>query len=187
MPVQLDGAIVHRKRGPERDAAPPAARLPFTARPAQIRVPRLEVRTPDPREAAADAATLVQRARDCADRGELEQARAWCEQALAIDKLDARSHYLLASVLQALRQTDAAANELRRTLYLEPRHVLAHYALGRLARRQGRAQESLRHFRNALRAIDAWAPEEAARAFEGMDATRLAEVIRASMKEETRA
>jgi hypothetical protein len=48
-------------------------------------------------------------------------------------------------------------------------------------RRQGRVLESARHFRNALRAIDAWSPDEAARAFDGMDVTRLAEVIRASM------
>jgi hypothetical protein len=63
--------------------------------------------------------------------------------------------------------------------------VLAHCALGHLARRQGRAHESARHFRNALRAIDAWAPEDAAREFEGMDVLRLAEVIRAIMVAET--
>jgi chemotaxis protein methyltransferase CheR len=183
VPVHLDGAIVHRKRDTAPIAAPAAPALPFDVAPPPVAVSRRETPAPQPREEALDAATLAQRARDCADRGELEQARTWCERAVSADKLDARSHYLLASVLQELRQTDAAANELRRTLYLEPRHVLAHYALGHLARRQGRAHESVRHFRNALRAIDAWTPDEAARAFEGMDVARLAEVIRASMKD----
>lgn len=178
--VHFDGAIAHRKTGSAATIAP-AASVPPDIAPPQIVVPRRESRAPVPGEQASDAAALARRARDCADRGELVQARAWCERAVAADKLNAHSHYLLASVLHELRLGDAAASELRRTLYLEPRHVLAHYALGHLARRQGHAHESTRHFRNALRAIEGWASEDAAREFEGMDLRRLAEVIRASM------
>jgi chemotaxis protein methyltransferase CheR len=188
VPVHFGGAIVHRKRAavaPAPTGRPPSPAA-IDAAPPQIVVPRRPeppAREDPPRDETPDAATLARHARECADRGELELARTWCERAVRADTLDARSHYLLANVLQELRQTDAAADELRRTLYLEPRHVLAHYALGNLARRQGRSQESLRHFRNALRAIDTWAPDEAARAFEGMDVTRLAQVIRASMSD----
>jgi chemotaxis protein methyltransferase CheR len=180
VPVHLDGAIVHRKRDafPAQVASTPA---PPPEAPSTRYVPPTAPQIVMQPEPAPDPDALSRRARECANRGELEEARAWCERAVAADKLNAHSHYLLASVLQELRLADAAASALRRTLYLEPRHVLAHYALGHLSRRQGRVLESARHFRNALRAIDAWAPDEAAREFDGMDVMRLAEVIRASM------
>jgi chemotaxis protein methyltransferase CheR len=195
-PVHLGGTtIAHRKSHvAARAATPPAAAPgPVPALPAhspaaapspqQAIVPPLGAPPATRDEPSPEPATLVRRARECANRGELEEARAWCERAVAADKLDAHSHYLLASVLQELNLTDAAAHALRRTLYLEPRHVLAHYALGHLARREGREHDCARHLRNALRAIGEWPPQVAAREFEGMDVMRLAEVIRASMKE----
>jgi chemotaxis protein methyltransferase CheR len=184
VPVHFEGAIVHRKRAALHPTpAPIEPGLPVPPLPRRAERPIVVTHEPPPRDAAA----LAQRAQDCANRGELEQARAWCERAVAADKLDAHAHYLLASILQELRLADEAASALRRTLYLEPRHVLAHYALGHLARRKGRAHESVRHFRNALRAIGRWSAEDAAREFDGMDVTRLAEVIRASIATEARA
>lgn len=183
-PVHFDGAIAHRKRG--ANVAVPVANIPPAtpepiAMPVAARAPAITRQEPR-RPTAPDAATLARQAQDCANRGALEEARRWCERAIAADKLDARSHFLLAGVLQELRLGEEAASALRRTIYLEPRHVLAHYALGHLARQGGRADEAARHFRNALRAIGAWSPQDAAREFDGMDVQRLAEVIRAGMK-----
>jgi chemotaxis protein methyltransferase CheR len=189
--VHFEGAIVHRKVGSlsvaspvVEPAAPPVVPTAMPT-PPDDRTPsrtELKVDAPEPGPPKPDARELVRRARECADRGELEHAREWCERAVAADKLDADAQYLLASVLQELKLVDAAAGALRRAVYIEPRHVLAHYALGNLARRAGREPESLRHFRNALRAVSASAPGEAPRGCEGIDAARMAEVIRSTME-----
>ncbi|HVZ43474.1 MAG TPA: protein-glutamate O-methyltransferase CheR [Ramlibacter sp.] len=135
-------------------------------------------------DADADAATLAARARGAADRGDLEAALAWCERAVAADKMNPRWHYLNASILQELGRAREAAAALRRTLYLDPGHALAHVALGTLARRAGLAEASARHLRNALATVSAHAPADVLDAFEGMSAGRIAQAIRSSLAEE---
>ena len=116
-------------------------------------------------------------ARECANRGQLGEAEAWCRQAITCDKLNPSHHYLLAVVLQELGCADEAAQALQRALYLDGDFIIAHYALGNLRRAQGRFNEARRHFDNALRflydqADDAVLPES-----DGLSASRLAEII----------
>lgn len=89
-------------------------------------------------------------ARMAADRGQLTEALDWCDRAIAQDKLVAESHYLRGLILQELGQTDEAIRSLRRVLYLDPRHALAHLALGYLVWRQGRRSDARKHLQLAL-------------------------------------
>jgi chemotaxis protein methyltransferase CheR len=180
--VHFEKAIAHRK-------SPVFADDPVVFEAAKFAPAAFDARCVESPVAAArdqelpEATDLIRRARESADRGALEQARELCERALAADKLEASSHYLLANVLLELGLGEEAAGALRRTLYLQPNHALAHCTLGHLARKAGKSRDSMRHYRNALRAIDASAPQQIPNRFDGMDVARLAELIRGSMQE----
>jgi len=115
--------------------------------------------------------------RALANQGQLSEARAWCDRWLAADKLDASGHYLRAVILQELGEHDAARQALQRAVYLRPEQVLAHFALGNLARSAGSAAEAQRHFRNALRLLQSQPPEEPLPESDGLTAGRLTEII----------
>jgi len=116
-------------------------------------------------------------ARALANQGQLSEARAWCDRWLAADKLDASAHYLRAVILQELGEHDAAGQALQRAVYLRPEQVLAHFALGNLARSTGSSTEAGRHFRNALRLLKSQPPDEPLPESDGLTAGRLTEII----------
>jgi chemotaxis protein methyltransferase CheR len=128
----------------------------------------------------ANAQVLAQLARVDANQGHLAGALAWCEKALAADKLNPGYHYLLATILQERGQTTESMQSLQRALYLDQHFVLAHFALGTLTRRQGRLKESHKHFANALALLNAYGQDEILPESEGMTAGRLREIIRST-------
>lgn len=132
--------------------------------------------------AGAEAIPLLVRA--YANLGRLAEAEEWCHRAIAGDRLDAGLHYLLAVVLQERDRPADAAASLRRALYLDPRLVVAHFALGRLMHQQGRFTEARRHFTNARSLLDACPPDEVLPESEGMTAGMLLQVIAAVGGEE---
>lgn len=159
-PVPFDGAVFYRKAGAAEPVPAPSPVLawePVTpALPVVDRPPDAANEAPaaaaavDEGAPAAAVNALLHRARQQADTGQLELARATVEQALVPAKLDAGAHHLHAVILQELGQPGEARSALQRAIYLEPDFVLAHHALGQLALRQGRGAEAQRHFGNAL-------------------------------------
>jgi chemotaxis protein methyltransferase CheR len=125
----------------------------------------------------ANAPGMVLLARACANQGRLAEARQWCEKALAADKLNAGMHYLHATILQEQSALDEAIGALKRALYLEPRFVLAHWALGTLALRQGKLKESGKHVANALALLSAYRRDDILPESDGITAGRLREII----------
>jgi chemotaxis protein methyltransferase CheR len=128
-------------------------------------------------EGEQTAASKLLMARIAANLGRLEEALHWCELALAANKLDPGSHYLQAAILEEQGERGLAAEALKRALYLAPDFVLAHFALGNLARQLGRSKAN-KHFDNALRLLQDYAPEQVLPESEGITAGRLAEIIR---------
>ena len=126
---------------------------------------------PDDREALSSSA------RDCANQGRLGEAIAWCEQAIAADKLNPARHYLLAAIRQEQGQTNAAARSLNRALYLDSGFALAHFSLGNLRLSQGRQREAERHFTNALAALRTHPHDEILPEAEGLTTGRLVEIV----------
>jgi chemotaxis protein methyltransferase CheR len=135
-------------------------------------------------QAPAAARGLLVRA--YANQGKLADALACCDQALAIDPLNVKLQYLRATVLQEQGATAEAMRTLRRTLYLEPRFVLAHFALGNLALRANRSQEAAKHFAHALALADQYRPDDLLPESEGLTAGRLTEIIRSTTGREIR-
>ena len=117
-------------------------------------------------------------ARALANQGKLADALAWCDRWIAADKLDAAGHYLRAVVLLEHGHLDDARGSLQRALYLEPDFVLAHFALGSLARGGDNDEKADKHFANALDLLDRLQPHDVLPESDGLTAGRLAETIR---------
>jgi chemotaxis protein methyltransferase CheR len=120
--------------------------------------------------------------RALADQGKLPEALALCEDALASDKLDPGLHFLRAIILQELNRIDEAGASLKRTLYLDRNFVLAHFALGNIAMRQGKVPAAKKHFENVLSLLKENRPEDILPESEGLTAGRFREIIQATIE-----
>lgn len=128
---------------------------------------------------APDAPAFSLLARALANQGQLAAALAWCERWIAADKLDAAGHYLRAVILLESGDPEQARLCLQRTLYLQPDFVLAHYALGNLARSRGKSGEADKHFANALDVLRHYQADELLPEADGLTAGRLTETLTA--------
>jgi chemotaxis protein methyltransferase CheR len=123
-----------------------------------------------------DAQAMFSLARICANQGKLAEALAWCDKAIAVDKLAARVHYLRATILQEQSSIPEALHALRHAVYAEPQFVLGHFALGNLTLKHGTPKESQKHFENVLLLLARYRPEEIVPESDGLSAGRLIEM-----------
>lgn len=103
--------------------------------------------------AATEAQVASAAAQSHANRGELDQALAACDAAIASDKTNASYHYLRACILQEQHRMADAAEAFRRVLFLDPQAVMAEFALGCLAEREGGREQARHHFAVVLRLL----------------------------------
>jgi chemotaxis protein methyltransferase CheR len=122
-------------------------------------------------------------AQACANLGRLEEAQIWCEEALAENRLDPRLHYLMASVLLERNQIGAAETSLERAVTADDHFVLAHFALGNLARRFRDSSEARRHYRRALDLLRHYQADEILPDSEGLTAGRLSEITERALSQ----
>jgi chemotaxis protein methyltransferase CheR len=130
-----------------------------------------------PQNEPHESAALSIEARSFADQVNLTAALGCCDRWIAADKLNPASHYLRSVVLQEQGVMLEAVQSLRRALYLDPEHVLAHFAMGNLARGRNQFFESRRHLSNALRLLKTFSPQTVLPESDGVTAGRLAEII----------
>ena len=116
-------------------------------------------------------------ARSCANQGRLSEALAWCEKAIAADKMNSANHYLSATILQEQGRHDIAIQSLMRALYLAPDFVLAHFSLGNLHQSQGRYREAQRYFGNVLLLLRKHPQDEILPEADGLTSGRLVEIV----------
>ncbi|MDQ2732035.1 MAG: tetratricopeptide repeat protein [Armatimonadota bacterium] len=120
-------------------------------------------------------------ARINANAGKLNEALAWCDRAIALHKTEPSYRYLRATILQEQGNTDDAIASLNAAVYLNSDFVLAHFALGNLARQQGRFQEGDRRLENARVLLGRFSAEDELPEGEGLTAAQLSEVIASSI------
>jgi chemotaxis protein methyltransferase CheR len=128
------------------------------------------------------AAALILGARALANIGRFSEARDFCEQAIACDRLSAPGHYLLSIILEQQGEVAAAATSLKNVLFIDQDYLLAYFALGNLSRQAGDASGSERNFANALQLLERRDPHEVLPEAEGMTAGHLAQIIRTMTK-----
>jgi chemotaxis protein methyltransferase CheR len=123
-------------------------------------------------------------ARALANQGDLAEALSWCDRAVLSDPLNSAHRFLRAMVAQELGRLDEAARSLEQALYLNQDFVMAHFALGNVAKRLGRYALSRRHFRCALSLMERLEPDVPLPESAGLTAGRLTEIIRLSLDKE---
>jgi chemotaxis protein methyltransferase CheR len=131
--------------------------------------------------AATESEVASALAHSHANRGELEQALAACEEAIALDKTNPNFHYLRACILQEQDRLPEAAAAYRRVLFLDPRSVMAEFALGCIAERQGRRDQARHHFGVVLRMLGGGNRGDAVPGSEGLTVGRLRAVVESSL------
>ncbi|MFQ5599313.1 MAG: CheR family methyltransferase [Candidatus Krumholzibacteriia bacterium] len=123
-------------------------------------------------------------ARTYADVGRLEEAFHWCRDAIEAERMNADLHYLLGVILQEQERTEEAVKSLRRAVYLDPDHLLAHLSLANIRRQQDRIQEAERLREKALGLLDALPPDAAVSDIGGVTADELKALIRSPSERE---
>lgn len=125
----------------------------------------------------AEPAAFSLLARALANQGRLADALTWCDRWIAADKLDAAAHYLRAVILVEQGDPEQARASLQRAVYLDHDFVLAHFALGNLARGRGKSSQADKHFANALHLLRRYQPNDLLPESDGLTAGRLAETL----------
>jgi len=127
------------------------------------------------------AGEAINSVRLLANQGRLVEAWAACEAAIAADKLDPGLLYLGATILQELDREEEAVATLKRLLYLDQNFLLAHFALGNLAQRQGNATAAGKSFKNVLAILDDYKQEDILPGADGLTAGRFREIVHATL------
>ncbi len=94
-------------------------------------------------------------ARVHANMGNLQLAFSWCDNAIESDKMNPGLHYFQAILLQEQKHYEEAIISLRCAIYLDPRFILAHLAMGSLLSTVGKSKESYKSYRNAMQCLKA--------------------------------
>jgi tetratricopeptide (TPR) repeat protein len=114
---------------------------------------------PTPTVAVDDVTGAIAEALALANSGDSEEALRMADEAVRVAPLNAASQFVLALIHLERGDHHAAEAAFRKTLYLKPDHVHAHYRLGLLCARSGDKPGARRAFFNALRAVGHVAPE----------------------------
>jgi chemotaxis protein methyltransferase CheR len=139
-----------------------------------------------PPAAAASAGTRVgtpaDQVRALANQGRLPDAERVCAAALEQRRDDAELLYLQSVLLSESGQLAAAVRAARQALYLEPRLIVAHLALGSALARLHDWSGARRAFTNAERLLAGIKADELVHAAGGESAGRLLEVARMQLR-----
>ena len=119
----------------------------------------------------------ISAARALANEGKLAEAFSLCDRAVSFDALNPVYRFLRAMVMQELGRLDEAMRSLEQALYLDQDFIMAHFALGNLAKRLGRRALAQRHFRNALTLLEGLEPDAPLPESDGLTAGRLKEIV----------
>jgi chemotaxis protein methyltransferase CheR len=133
-----------------------------------------------------DVGKMSNQARQLADRGNLADALAVCEEAKKYDKLNPALHYLHATILQEMGRLDDAAASLQRALYIDQEFAIAHFALGHLMQRRGKCKEAGKYLEKARSLLQGYEQGDIPPEAEGISAGRLIELINAMQDMEGR-
>jgi len=180
--VNFDGAILSRKtdRPPVPVVVPVAPAVWEIPAETPLPAPMIEPRRGEP---PPDAPEMIRLTRDLANQGRLAEALASSDKLVLAEKLNPVAHYLRAMILLEQGALPEAGQALQRAVYLDHDFIIAHFALGNLARGTGRLKEADKHFTNVLQLLDRHRQDDILPESEGMTAGRLAEIIN-SMSEE---
>ena len=133
---------------------------------------------------ARDTTEIVRLARGCANQGNLQEALALCEKAIACRLYRCGITLSSGNDPSGAREPEETTASLQRVLYLDPRFALGYFALGNLARQQGKIKKSDKCFANVLSLLQDYQPDDLLPESGGMTAGRLVEIVCSTIRKE---
>lgn len=112
-------------------------------------------------------------ARAYADKGLTQQARRWAEKAVAANNLVSETYFVLSMIAEQDDDLDAAIAALKKVIYLDSQHPLAHFNLAMLSKKQNDQAQMRRSLQNAQRILQSWPAEKEIPDSSGTSAARL--------------
>jgi len=124
-----------------------------------------------------ESQSLARLARTRANEGNLADARKLCLEAVASDRLNPGNHFLMAMIHQECGNREEAIASLHRSLYLDPKLIVANFALATLKREQGSSAESRKFFKNTLQLLKQLPRNEIVPESDGLTVEHLIEIV----------
>lgn len=118
----------------------------------------------------------IQKVRELANIGSLEQAEKLCRQIIQKEKLNEAAYYLLATINIELNKNNDAISLLEKVIFLNPDFILAHFTLGQILLKTNSNLAS-KHFNNALRCIRKQNHDKIIEGSDGLTASDLKDMI----------
>lgn len=133
----------------------------------------------------ADFSTMVLLAKSFANHSDLKSALKWCDQAIKVNRLNAATHYLRATILQEQGANSEAIHSLKQALLMDSSFVLAEFNLGILLKHSGNLRDAQRHFKATLKLLGTYDDNDILPESEGTTASGM-RVIVSSLMADTR-
>jgi chemotaxis protein methyltransferase CheR len=176
-----DGAVIYRRFDHDKSepTAPPHPRFARPLPEGEV----IQVPPPDPTPAplqVADAPDWREpwlAARASADGGQLDEAEAHCQQAIARARLRPEPYYLYGSLRQARGDDEASLAAFRKALYVDPTFVPALLAQAALHRRGGASDRARQALVRAQRLLEGRLVDELVLAEDGLTVGRLRDAV----------
>ena len=124
-----------------------------------------------------DHNTLYFLAKTNANLGNNEEALSWCEMLIQKDKMNANYYYLLSTVLFELNKNDEAENTLKKVLYLNSQHILAHFVIGNYNRNLGKMSVAKKHYQNITKLLHSLNDDLIIPESDGLTVARMKEMV----------
>lgn len=138
-----------------------------------LKKPQPDSAKPSPDKAPEPEPDPLSLARDHANHGEFSHAAKQLEQLIVDDRVNPEAFYLLGMVLFEQGEMDEAEKNLKKALYLDPHHLMAHFQMLTLCLRAGNKKQAQIHRRNIDKMLEEYQDEQVIPESEGMTAGNL--------------
>jgi chemotaxis protein methyltransferase CheR len=126
-------------------------------------------------DAPQDAFTL--KIRICSNQGRFDDALQACHAMIGRDPFDPEAYYLMALLHRESDDPERALEILKKVLYLDPGHIMAHYTLGTLLFSQGKPGAARKQLQNATGLLGQLEQESIIPGSDGLSSGRLSRII----------
>jgi len=126
-----------------------------------------------PLSTSDQSTNLLEITRSFANQGDFKHAFQWSEKLIEADRSNPEGYYYQGMILFEQGELDKAEQQLKRALYLDPDHLLAHFQMATLCLRTGKEKQARKHKQNVTDLLDQFHDEALIPDANGMTAANL--------------
>lgn len=128
------------------------------------------------------APILCEKAKTCADIGQLGLAVTYCKESLILDPTYKDAYFILGLALIELNLLSEAETALRKTLFLDRKFIEGHFQLGLLLLKNQCTKEGIKCLQNALNIIKTFEPSQLVPNSQGLTYGHFAQILNAEIE-----